>query len=168
MNPMTPLARVLALVLLGGLALAGGARPAAAAAPERSESVLQGSQVLAHCPGFDVLDQYDATVVTTRFVDQAGTTVELRLSIQGTDTYVRSDTGRAIVQPTRFTARIDQQALVNISAGLVYRLVVPGLGNVLLDAGRTVYDFATGSFVFLAGPHQVTTGDTAGLCAAFA
>jgi hypothetical protein len=65
-------------------------------------------------------------------------------------------------------ARIDRQPLVNISTGLQYHLMVPGLGNVLLDAGRTVYDFTTGSYIFLAGPHQVVTGDTAGLCAAFA
>jgi hypothetical protein len=165
---MKPPARLLALVLLGVLVFASGTLPAAAAAPERSESVLQGTQVLAHCNGFDVIDQYNVTVVTTQFFDQSGAAVEIHLSLQGTDTYVRSDTGRAIVQPSHFMARIDRQPLVNISTGLQYHLMVPGLGNVLLDAGRTVYDFTTGSYIFLAGPHQVVTGDTAGLCAAFA
>jgi len=165
---MTRPSRLLAGLLLGALVLIAGPGGASAAPPERSESVLQGSQVLAHCGGFDVLDQYNVSVVTTRFFDQSGAVVEIHLLLQGTDTYVRSDTGRAIVQPSSFMARIDRPTLVNISTGLQYRLVVPGLGNVLLDAGRTVFDFTTGSFVFLAGPHQVVTGDTAGLCAAFA
>jgi hypothetical protein len=46
--------------------------------------------------------------------------------------------------------------------------MIPGLGGVLLEVGRSVYDFNTDSFVFLAGPHQVSNGDTADLCAAFA
>jgi hypothetical protein len=114
-----------------------------------------------------VIDQYDVNVTSTRFFDQSGQLVEIHLLLRGTDTYVRSDTGQSVVQPSRFMARIDSQTLVNISTGLQYRLVVPGLGNVLLDVGRTVFDFATDSFIFLAGPHQVLDGDTAGLCAAF-
>jgi hypothetical protein len=94
---MKPPARLLALVLLGVLVFASGTLPAAAAAPERSESVLQGTQVLAHCNGFDVIDQYNVTVVTTQFFDQSGAAVEIHLSLQGTDTDVRSDTGTAIV-----------------------------------------------------------------------
>jgi hypothetical protein len=46
--------------------------------------------------------------------------------------------------------------------------MIPGLGHVLLHAGRTVYDLNAGTFVFLADPHQVADGDTSGLCAAFA
>ena len=82
---MKSAAWLLALVLLTTLGLVGGAYPAAAAQPERSESVLQGSQVLAHCTGFDVIDQYNVTVVTTRFVDRSGVVVEIHMSLQGTD-----------------------------------------------------------------------------------
>ena len=102
---MTLPARLLASALLGALLLVGGAGGAAAAPPERSESALQGSQVLAHCGGFDVIDQFDVNVVTTRFFDQSGAVTEIHLSLHGTDTYVRSDTGRAIVQPSRWPWR---------------------------------------------------------------
>jgi hypothetical protein len=69
--------------------------------------------------------------------------------------------------PTHFMVHIDRATLLNSSAGLQYHLMIPGMGNVLLDAGRTVYSGVTGTFVFLAGPHQVANGDTSGLCAAF-
>ncbi len=55
---MKSAARLLALALFTVLVLAHGARRAAALPPERSESHLQGTQVLAHCTGFDVIDQY--------------------------------------------------------------------------------------------------------------
>ena len=48
--------------------------------------------------------------------------------------------------------------------GTVYNIQVPGMGNVLLDAGNVVFDDSTGSVVHLAGPHQQLTGDVAGLC----
>lgn len=40
--------------------------------------------------------------------------------------------------------------------------------GLLLEVGRSVYDVNAHAFIFLAGPHQLSNGDTAGLCAAFA
>ena len=80
----------------------------------------------------------------------------------------QSVTGQAISQPSHFMAHFDPQTGLNSSGGLQYRLMIPGLGHVLLDAGRTIYDAQTGELVFAAGPHQVADGDTSELCAAFA
>jgi hypothetical protein len=130
--------------------------------------LLQGTQVLANCGTFQVFDDYDATVGVTNYYDNDGNFVEQHLAINGTDTYRQSVTGQSITMPTHFMVHIDREALLASSGGLQYHLMIPGLGNVLLDTGRTVYDGNTGTWVFLAGPHQVATGDTSGLCAAFA
>jgi hypothetical protein len=128
--------------------------------------LLQGSQLLANCNGFQVFDDYDATIDVTNFFDNDGNFVEQHLSIHGTDTYRQSVTGQSITMGTNFMVHIDKQDMLASSGGLQYHLMIPGLGHVLLDAGRTVFD-STGALVFSAGPHQVATGDTAGLCAAF-
>lgn len=141
--------------------------PVFAALPTTTTYVLQGTQLLASCDGFQVFDDYDVTIVQTIFYDQDGNPIEIHLAINGTDTYRQSVTGQSITMPSHFMARIDVRAGLNSSSGLVYHLVVPGLGAVLLEVGRSVYDFNTGTFVFLAGPHQITSGGTADLCAAF-
>jgi hypothetical protein len=51
--------------------------------------------------------------------------------------------------------------------GLVFRDLLPGLGVVLMDRGRLVFD-GDGQLVFEAGPHPQLHGDYGGLCAALA
>jgi hypothetical protein len=52
--------------------------------------------------------------------------------------------------------------------GLRFRAVFPGVGAVLLDAGRVVFDLATGEVLFEGGPHQVVHEDFEAYCAEFA
>jgi hypothetical protein len=155
-------------LLLAALFALSAISPAAAAPPTRSTFLLQGTQLLANCNGFQVFDDYDATIDQTTFYGKDGNAVEIHQAINGTDTYRQSVTGQSITMGTHFMVHFDVQTRLNSSAGMQYHLMIPGLGHVLLDAGRTVYDVNAGTFVFLAGPHQVATGDTAGLCAAFA
>jgi len=159
-------ARFWGSLLLAALFALGAIAPAFAAPPTTSTVLLQGSQTLADCAGFQVIDDYDETIGVTNFFDNDGTNIETHLSIHGTDTYRQSVTGQSITMGTNFMVHIDRQAMLASSGGLQYHLMIPGLGHVLLDAGRTVND-NTGTLVFSAGPHQVATGDTAGLCAAF-
>ena len=161
-------ARFCGSLLFATLLALGVISPALAAPPTTRTFLLQGTQLLANCDGFQVFDDYDATVDVTTFYDKDGNRVEIHQAINGTDTYRQSVTGQSITMGTHFMVHIDLQVGQNSSAGLQYHLMIPGLGHVLLDAGRTVYDFSTGTFIFLAGPHQVATGDTSGLCAAFA
>ena len=156
------------LALLAALVALGAISPASAARPTTTTHVLQGTQLLADCGGFQVFDDYDETIVRTDFYDKDGNVVEIHMAISGTDTYRQSVTGQSITMGTHFMVHYDPETMLNSSAGMQYHLMIPGLGHVLLDAGRTVYDVKAGAFVFLAGPHQVATGDTADLCAAFA
>jgi hypothetical protein len=151
-----------ALLALSAISQASAARPTTSTYP------LKGTQLLATCDGFQVFDDYDATITQTTFYDKDGNPVEVHQAINGTDTYRQSVTGQSITMPSHFMVHFDVQTGLNSSAGLAYHLMVPGLGGVLLEVGRSVYDVNARTFVFLAGPHQLSSGDTAGLCAAFA
>lgn len=151
------------LLVAIGIGVAG--TPTAYAVPPTTRTfVLEGTQPLADCGDFLVLDQYDVEIVQTNFFDQDGVRVAIQQRIHGTDTYINSVTGESITMPTNFTVHFDTQALQNMSTGMVYRLTVPGLGAVLLNVGRSVYDFSEHEFVVLDGPHQVVEGDTSELC----
>ena len=160
-------ARFWGSLVFAGLLVLGGVSPVFAVPPVSTTYQMQGTQVLADCNGFQVFDDYDATVVKTDYYDKAGNRVEIHLAINGTDTYRQSVTGQSITMGSHFMVHIDTQTMMNSSSGMQYHLTIPGLGHVLLDAGRTVYDLNAQDFVFLAGTHQVATGDTASLCAAF-
>jgi hypothetical protein len=153
--------------LLAALFALGAISSAAAAPPTTSTFSQQGTQLLADCGSFQVFDDYVGTVGQTIFYDNDGNPVEVHLAINGTDTYRQSVTGQSITMGSHFMVHFDVQTRLISSGGMQYHLLIPGLGHVLLDAGRTVYDGNTGTLVFSAGPHQVATGDTSGLCAAF-
>jgi hypothetical protein len=132
--------------------------------PDRFTTLMEGRFVIAKCLGFDVVDQFFIDVDTTLFFDQDGNVTEVHLMIRGTDSYVNTVTGRTITMPSSFMVHFDPETLLNMSTGLQYRLQMPGLGNILLDVGRTVFDLNTGEFLVLDGPHQVAEGDTSGIC----
>jgi hypothetical protein len=161
-------ARFWGAALLAALFALGAISPAAAAPPTTSTTTVQGTQLLADCAGFQVFDDYAATIGHTYFYDNDGNVIEIHQAINATDTYRQSVTGQSITMGSHFMVHIDVQAGLNASAGMQYHLMIPGLGHVLLEVGHSVYDFNTGVLVFVAGPHQVINGDTSGLCAAFA
>ncbi len=159
---------VLLSLLAAGLVVVGIAPAAEAVPPTRRTFILDGTEVLANCGSFDVLDRYYAEVVQTNYFDQDGNRVEIHQAIHGTDTYINSVTGEAVTMGSNFMVHYDPETMLNMSAGRVYVLTMPGLGNVLLQVGRSVYDVAAGEFIILNGPHQLVGGDVSGLCAALA
>lgn len=48
----------------------------------------------------------------------------------------------------------------------MFHVNVPGAGIVLIDAGRVVFDEATGEVIVVSGPHQALEGDFSAICAA--
>ena len=154
-------------LLVAALLALGAISPTFATSPTTSSYVLHGTQQLADCGTFQVMDDYDGIVYVTNFYDNDGNLIKTHLAINATDTYRQSVTGQSITMPSHFMVILDRRTMVESGNGLQYHLMVPGLGHVLLDAGRAVYDYNVGAFVFFAGLHQVATGDTSGLCAAF-
>ena len=65
---------------------------------------------------------------------------------------------------SNFSAMILVDPTVVKVVGTVYNIQVPGVGNLLLDAGNIVFDLSTGAVLHVGGPHQQFLGDVAGLC----
>jgi len=151
------------IVLLAPLTVSA----AFAASPTTVTYPLQGTALLAECDGFQVLDDYDIAIVQTTYYDNDGNRTMLNMKIDGTDTYRQSVTGQSFTMGSHFMVHNDYQAGKFSAMGLQYHLMVPGIGQVLMDVGLLVYDPQVGDYLFFAGPHQVATGDTAGLCTAF-
>ncbi len=63
------------------------------------------------------------------------------------------------------TVLVDTITHEGTTSGIVFRVVVPGAGAVLLDVGR-ITPKRSGEILFEAGPHQFFDGDLAGAYAA--
>ena len=155
-------------ILLGGLP-AFVSVPAVSAGPPAFEApfTVEGEAMRADCGTFLVLDRYALTFRVARHFAQDGTEVLVIEHVMATDTLVNSATGAAYTTTARSTAVIDPQGDRAAFTGVIYRLTIPGAGAVFLDAGRVVVD-RDGTIYFQAGPHQLYSGDVAGLCAALA
>lgn len=128
-----------------------------------------GSIVIADCGSFQVVDLYELNYIERQFYDQESNLVKIVEQVWGTDTFTNSVTGKA------YTMNFHNNVVVDFSTSpprganmaIIFRLVVPGAGAVLLDVGRIVLD-RQGNIYFRAGPHQYYDGDLEGLCAALA
>lgn len=85
---------------------------------------------------------------TRRFSDRQQT--QLRV----TSSFSNSATGLTYQSTTPWTITFKPSETV-VYAGITGRLNVPGQGSVALDAGRVMYDWATGVPIFDAGPSEV-------------
>lgn len=124
-------------------------------------------QVAADCGDFTVLaDTIYRGHATLRF-DSAGNLVQISAHERFTEVLYNSN------DPTKSISSNPQQAsnlLVNIEnstewvAGSILKFTLPGVGVVIHDVGRVVYDTSTGEVLFQAGPQQYLNGDIAALC----
>ena len=53
-------------------------------------------------------------------------------------------------------------------SGVLRHITVPGSGIVLHESGHIITSLTDDSVIFMAGPHQLFTGDEAEFCAALA
>jgi hypothetical protein len=158
-----------------GCAILAVAAPASARPPERFTDTESGSEVLAHCDGFDVIDAFTATAHGTIFFDQSGLDVRSIIRVRGTETFTNSITGKTVVSRAVFTdffTRIDgTDEFRHTVSGFDFHGQVDGRGPVLLqDVGRKVFDSQTGEIIFRAGHTNIPEGPAAEavFCAAVA
>jgi hypothetical protein len=158
---LSTLAATMALML----ALAGSAF---AASPEQETfQDIKDTEFIADCGDFDVLADYVLDVRIITYFDRAGNPDSSKVRFQFQSFYYNSETGEGFAETETGTDVFDLQTGELTSHGLSYRVTVPGGGAVLLQAGTIVNDEA-GNPTFVAGPHQVLSGDTEKLCAALA
>lgn len=104
--------------------------------------------------------------ITTFFDEEANPTrVTFHLPFHGTLT--NEATGESVSADQVLQETVDLDEGTDTFVGLRFRVTFPGLGVVLLDAGKIVFD-ADGNVTFEAGPHQVFNEDFTAFCAAFA
>ena len=103
-----------------------------------------------------------------RFFDSEGDPDYARVNLRFVDFYYNSETGEGFTEHEHSNSLLDLPSGDEItSAGVSYRVTVPGEGVVLLEAGRIEFDEA-GEIVSVAGPHQLLSQDTDKLCEALA
>jgi hypothetical protein len=97
------------------------------------------------------------------FFDQQGdlTRVQVQTLVNGTATA----NGITLLVHGRENNFYDVVTGTQMDASLEFRVWLPGLGVVIMDTGRLLFD-ADGDVVFEGGPHPALEGDFAELCAA--
>lgn len=154
--------RIITLSTLGAamalmLALAGSA----SAYPPKFEELdpETGDILVVECGGFDIRDDYVQRGTATTFYDRYGEPVRIRFHYKYVDRFYNSETGKEYTATTANTIDFVVHEDGEFDAGLEYHLTIPGVGLVLLDAGRLVYD-AEGNLIFEGGHHPIFAGDS--------
>ncbi len=153
-----------AAVIVGLVAalLAPGVSASASAKPEVVDDFTFGplvdgflSFVFSDACGFEILWEVEGRVRHVHFKDADGNTVRHQTWAQGTDWVTNVGTGGTLHgrwANSDFLVGPDDVSEGQIAVnGLKFHLNAPGFGNVLMDTGRAVFDFATGELLFLAG-----------------
>lgn len=156
------------LLVLAGVAAAAVAAPAVAATPpEQITEILDTTRTETRTCGFPITWQTSATVRYTVFLDDDGMldrviekVSQAEVTVTANGVMLRSaGAGATIIE---FTAGgVDYF----VTHGLSVNLIVPGVGPVFVEAGRSVYLVRPLRRIFEAG---VTIYDPVALCAALA
>jgi hypothetical protein len=129
-----------------------------------------GDEVLVNCDGFDIRDDFIVRGTQTTFYDRNGDAVRDRFHFRYVDRFYNSETGKEYTATTANTIDfVDVQSGQLDAMGLEYHLTVPGVGVVILDAGKLI-ETADGEVVFESGKHQIlgSNPDTEKFCAVLA
>src|SRR5215210_5527772 len=127
-----------------------------------------GDEVLVNCDGFDIRDDFIQRGTQTTFYDRNGEPVRDRFHFRYVDRFYNSETGKEYTATTANTIDfVDLQSGQLDAMGLEYQLTIPGVGLVVLDAGKLIYD-AEGNLIFESGQHQIlgSNPDTEKFCEA--
>jgi hypothetical protein len=138
--------RFLLLAALVGCALLGLAAPASARPPERSSFTESGTEVLAHCDGFDIILSGTGTVHETAFFDKSGELVKFIRRGRVKETLTNSVTGKTVVNRgvfQDFFRRIrGTDEFTHTVSGFDFQGKVDGRGPLVFqDVGRKVLVF---------------------------
>ena len=171
--------RLLLLPAIVGCAALGFAAPASARPPERSSFTESGTEVLAHCDGFDIVLDGTTTIHETAFFDKSGELVKFIRRGRVEETMTNSVTGKAVVNRgvfQDFFRRIrGTDEFTHTVSGFDFQGKVDGRGPLVFqDVGRkiVVFDPETGeeTIVFHVGHDTLPDGPEAEsvFCAAVA
>lgn len=154
-------------------ALGGGITPARATPPEMFRFPVETHEAMlepeSSVCGFPVRLDESGEIRVHVHLDAQGNPI--RVDVWGHSTGVLSANGIELRTFSNDHKFFDLRTQTMTELGVVSRISAPGLGVLLMDRGRLIWnidanDETVGAPIFEAGPHPVLHGDTRGFCAA--
>jgi hypothetical protein len=138
--------RRLLLPLIAGCAVLGFAAPASAIPPEHFSFTESGTEVFAHCDGFDLILATTGTFRGTTVFDKSGEVVKVIIHGRIEETYTNSVTGKYVVNrgvfQDFFTRIRGTDEFIHTVSGFDFQAKVAGRGPLVLqEVGRKVIMF---------------------------
>ena len=159
MKAFKPLGAVVVLAILLATATAVIAAP-----PVFSTFDGQGTDEY-DCGDFSIVDEWTVHVRYRDFYDNQGNYIRTAASVAFTDHWRNPDSGEEINASTQHMQQEWDAAGASLH-GLAYHVVVPGVGNVLIDAGYIYETTGNPPVRTFHGNHQFyEQGDLSALCA---
>ena len=158
---MTPLLRLvrLSICTFALTALAAAANPPEVVGPIHDE----GSDTIATCGDFDIIDDFDLNFTLRFMVDKNGDRIRLVEEVWGVDTFRNSVTGKSLSGSYHNNTFVDFRTGVAALTGIIFRVNVPGVGALYFDVGRIKFA-EDGEIAFSAGRHDFFDGNLDALC----
>jgi hypothetical protein len=139
---------------------------------QHNATVLRHFVGLTDCQAYGYTFTFTGDYVVTRsdvqYFDDSGTLVEevIWAHFVGTDT--NDATGKSLRDSGERHITIDYVNNTVTESGVLRHITVPGSGIVLHESGRIITSLTDDSVIFMAGPHQLFSGDESEFCAALA
>ena len=132
--------------------------------PPRVETFQEeGSLVLAKCKGFKLTETFSLDIRFTTFFNQQGDAVRMTIHADFAGVITNSASGNTYRDSAHHQVTRDLTTGTQTTAGLIFNVVVPGVGPVAHDTGKIVVD-ANGKVTFVGGPHTVSLGTAQDPC----
>lgn len=162
------LVAIIIAILIGTMAL-----PVFAKRPDRfTDSFTEAPMLIADCGDYEVWTKDSQLYLNgTIHYDNEGSPIMIITHWKVEDTYWSPETLKEVSVDVKLFNSVEVLATGEFqSAGIQFRLTLPGEGTILMDVGRYVFD-ADFNIIFKSGKHPVffpEEGGTEKLCAFFA
>jgi hypothetical protein len=154
------------LLVLTALALSSIlliAQPAGATPPSVETFHEEGEFLIADCGTFVLTDTFTQDVRVTTFFNAQGDAVREAVHVNFVGVITNSASGNTYADPGHFQIVVDLTTGEETFVGLVFLTTVPGLGPVLHDTGKVIFD-ENGDITFVGGPHTELFGTSPDPC----
>jgi hypothetical protein len=155
--------RLLVLTALALSSILFMAQPAGATPPSVETFHDEGEFLFADCGTFQLTETFTVDVRVTTFFNAQGAAVTETLHVNYVGVITNSASGNTYPDPGHQTVITDLTTGETTVVGLVFLTTVPGLGPVLHDTGKVIFD-ANGNITFIGGPHTELLGTNPDPC----
>jgi hypothetical protein len=163
---------LLGLVCVVAAAIAANASADTHVVAQRNATVLRHFANLTDCQAYGYAFTFTGDYVVrrsdVRYFDDSGALVKevVWAHFVGTDT--NDSTGKSLRDTGERHIVFDYVNNTITESGVLRHITFPGSGIVLHQSGRIIVSLIDDSVIFMAGPHQLQSGDEAEFCAALA